>query len=201
MRAAGKTAIIFLPADFYADVCEKVRQRRKLMKNRTDLRKRCLIVFLSALLVITMVPVSAFYGIGGTAEATDDQTIVHIVWQPEQPSVSTGTGGTISLQAGLNLDQTAAGEQQVASARICIALTAQEAAALTDFQTGDAAGDDATSAGQTNSGLQLVPSGDGYSLQFVLNEDSPGLEKTCRSAYHHRPRRLSAWMSVKQIYR
>ena len=38
-------------------------------------------------------------------------------------------------------------------------------------------GDDAASAGQTNSGLQLVPSGDGYSLQFVLNEARTRLEE------------------------
>ncbi len=50
------------------------------MKKKFNRKSRYLVSLLIVLLVVTMMPVSAFYGIGGTAEAEDNSADVTVSW-------------------------------------------------------------------------------------------------------------------------
>ena len=131
------------------------------MKRNFNRRSRCLVFLLIVLLVVTMMPVSAFYGIGGTAEAEDSNADVTVLWKPGSDSIETGKTGRIELKAVLNSIE----ERDIQSAEVKISLTEAEAELLTDFQDKEQIdiGNGVT--------ISLTEDGSGYSLSFALTKD------------------------------
>ncbi|MFR7991283.1 MAG: hypothetical protein ACLU5F_11880, partial [Anaerovoracaceae bacterium] len=131
------------------------------MKKKFNRKSRYLVSLLIVLLVVTMMPVSAFYGIGGTAEAEDNSADVTVLWKPGSDSIETGKTGRIELKAVLNSIE----ERDIQSAEVKISLTEAEAELLTDFQDKEQIdiGNGVT--------ISLTEDGSGYSLSFALTKD------------------------------
>ncbi len=135
------------------------------MKKKFNRKSRYLVSLLIVLLVVTMMPVSAFYGIGGTAEAEDNSADVTVSWTPHLETIETGKIGEIELMAGLNAEE----GNTVQSAEVKISLTEAEAELLTEFKDKEkiTTNDCAT--------ISLTKDGSGYSLSFELTKDTSAL--------------------------
>ena len=97
------------------------------MEGKIKIKSRILSVFLIMVMLISMLPSAAFAGIMTEKDELQADPGITVTWKPQQSSVASGGEAKIHLRAGMSgLEETS----------ISIALTQQEADALTDFVGG-----------------------------------------------------------------
>lgn len=111
-------------------------------------------------------PSSEDEGGAGNAPAGAD---VRVEWLPQQPSVASGTAGTVTLRAQLG--------EGVSRAEVSVALDAQEAAALREFRNEQGELTDGAALDANGTALVLSLTEDGAVLSFSLDETHPAVEQ------------------------